>query len=297
VGTVRNVALATGIDPTLPAHLATKNYVDTQTGLLIPLSQRAAANGVATLDSGTKLPIAQVPTGTTGTTVALGNHTHLLDALSNVSMSAPAALDTLSYNGATWSNSSRLYNAELLLPCTSNDLQLYGDWGSPTRRDRATATATVSNGIYLFSQFLATHTFTATKIRFFVGTAGVAGGSPSVALSIYGTSGGVPIPLLATAPVTSATFTATGIKELTLSASVAVVPGERLVALWYIAPSSYTTSPALAANPAAPVALTAPAPSNTWQGSKTASTAPGSTLNPTDGTWTAGASLVWWALL
>lgn len=39
-------------------------------------SERAAANGYASLDVGTKVPIAQVPTGTTGTTVALGNHTH-----------------------------------------------------------------------------------------------------------------------------------------------------------------------------------------------------------------------------
>lgn len=39
-------------------------------------AQKATANGLATLDSGTKIPIAQVPTGTTSTTVALGNHTH-----------------------------------------------------------------------------------------------------------------------------------------------------------------------------------------------------------------------------
>lgn len=37
---------------------------------------RAAASGVASLDGSTKIPIAQVPTGTSGTTVALGNHTH-----------------------------------------------------------------------------------------------------------------------------------------------------------------------------------------------------------------------------
>lgn len=39
-------------------------------------SEKAAANGYASLDAGTKVPIAQIPTGTTGTTTALGNHAH-----------------------------------------------------------------------------------------------------------------------------------------------------------------------------------------------------------------------------
>lgn len=39
-------------------------------------SEKAAASGYASLDGSTKIPIAQVPTGTTSTTVSLGNHTH-----------------------------------------------------------------------------------------------------------------------------------------------------------------------------------------------------------------------------
>jgi hypothetical protein len=39
-------------------------------------SEKGAASGYASLDSGTKVPITQVPTGTSGTTVALGNHAH-----------------------------------------------------------------------------------------------------------------------------------------------------------------------------------------------------------------------------
>jgi hypothetical protein len=39
-------------------------------------SEKASASGYASLDSSTKVPIAQVPTGTSGSTVALGNHTH-----------------------------------------------------------------------------------------------------------------------------------------------------------------------------------------------------------------------------
>lgn len=39
-------------------------------------SEKGAANGYASLDSGILVPIAQIPTGTTGSTVALGNHSH-----------------------------------------------------------------------------------------------------------------------------------------------------------------------------------------------------------------------------
>lgn len=39
-------------------------------------SEKGAASGYASLDAATKIPIAQVPTGTTSTTVSLGNHTH-----------------------------------------------------------------------------------------------------------------------------------------------------------------------------------------------------------------------------
>jgi hypothetical protein len=56
-------------NPTVPA-LATK--LDTST--------RAAANGVASLDAGTKVPIAQVPTGQTSTTVPFGNDARFTDA-------------------------------------------------------------------------------------------------------------------------------------------------------------------------------------------------------------------------
>ena len=43
------------------------------TGSFIPTSQKAAASGVASLDATTKVPIAQLPTGTASTNVAIGN--------------------------------------------------------------------------------------------------------------------------------------------------------------------------------------------------------------------------------
>ena len=42
------------------------------------LLQPGVANGLATLDENIKVPIEQVPTGTTSTTVALGDHDHVL---------------------------------------------------------------------------------------------------------------------------------------------------------------------------------------------------------------------------
>lgn len=60
----------------LTAHVAAS---DPHTGYQKE-SEKGAANGYASLDAGTKLPIAQVPTGSTGSTVCLGNDSRLSDA-------------------------------------------------------------------------------------------------------------------------------------------------------------------------------------------------------------------------
>ncbi len=54
---------------------------DLQSDLAAKISTTAkgAANGVAELDGGTKVPIAQLPTGSTSSTVSLGNHTHAVN--------------------------------------------------------------------------------------------------------------------------------------------------------------------------------------------------------------------------
>lgn len=49
-----------------------------QTGTLLT-SQRGAASGVASLDGSTKIPIAEIPTGTTGSTVPFGNDARFTD--------------------------------------------------------------------------------------------------------------------------------------------------------------------------------------------------------------------------
>lgn len=71
LGSVDNTA-----DTAKPVSAATQTALN----LKIDTSTRAAASGVATLDSGTKIPIAQVPTGTTSSTVAIGNDSRLSDS-------------------------------------------------------------------------------------------------------------------------------------------------------------------------------------------------------------------------
>jgi microcystin-dependent protein len=59
-------------DADLSAHVAA---ADPHTGYQRE-SEKAAASGYASLDASVKVPIAQIPTGSTGSTVALGNHNH-----------------------------------------------------------------------------------------------------------------------------------------------------------------------------------------------------------------------------
>jgi len=66
---------------------------------------RGAANGVASLDSSTLVPIAQLPTGTGSSQVALGSHTHAITSLSDYDNT------TSPTNGQviTWSTSAAKY--------------------------------------------------------------------------------------------------------------------------------------------------------------------------------------------
>jgi len=79
-----------GAHPDLATHdalgLATDAELATHAGAADPHtgyqkeSEKAAASGYASLDGSTKVPIAQIPTGTTSTTVALGDAAAALDA-------------------------------------------------------------------------------------------------------------------------------------------------------------------------------------------------------------------------
>ena len=52
---------------------------------------------------------ARLPTGTAASTVAIGNHTHTLDGLSDVAITSPTYRDTILYNGSSWVNSKDEY--------------------------------------------------------------------------------------------------------------------------------------------------------------------------------------------
>lgn len=59
--------------------------------LKMDTSQKAALNGVASLDATGKVPIAQVPTGTSGTTVPLGNDARFTDARTPTAHTHPSS--------------------------------------------------------------------------------------------------------------------------------------------------------------------------------------------------------------
>ncbi len=77
-GAKADSAVQTESDPTISAwakSVTKPMYTPAEVGA-IPESQKGAVSGVATLDATSKVPVAQIPTGTTSTTVALGNHNH-----------------------------------------------------------------------------------------------------------------------------------------------------------------------------------------------------------------------------
>lgn len=99
-------------------HIANKAYVDTAVGGNIPLTQKGAANGVATLDSGGKVPVAQLPNSVMeykGTYDASTNTPTLVNGTGNVGDTyrvnvAGAGVNSLNfvvgdyviYDGAVW---------------------------------------------------------------------------------------------------------------------------------------------------------------------------------------------------
>lgn len=70
------------------------------------VANKGQANGYASLDASTKIPIAQIPTGSSGTTVAIGNHTHTLASLTDTAVSGPTTGQVLRWSGSAWANAS-----------------------------------------------------------------------------------------------------------------------------------------------------------------------------------------------
>ncbi|HSW99666.1 MAG TPA: hypothetical protein VLH38_01375 [Patescibacteria group bacterium] len=68
---------------------------------------RGAANGVASLDSGTQVPVLQLPTGVGASQVALGNHNHAITNLSDYDNTTPPTNAQV----ITWSASAVKFKA------------------------------------------------------------------------------------------------------------------------------------------------------------------------------------------
>lgn len=75
--------------PTAHAASHSSGGSDDISGAYEPLSHKAAASGYASLDAGTKIPIAQIPTGSSSTTVTIGNDARLSDARTPTAHSHP----------------------------------------------------------------------------------------------------------------------------------------------------------------------------------------------------------------
>lgn len=121
MGTINSLSrIALPAAPVAAAEAATKGYVDTAAVLV---SSKGAANGVASLDAATKVPIAQVPTGTSATTVALGNHTHTLLPVTATSSARPTGVTGLLIH-ETDTDDTRVYGTD-------------GTWHFVTGRPRA----------------------------------------------------------------------------------------------------------------------------------------------------------------
>ncbi|QYW00800.1 minor tail protein [Gordonia phage Sahara] len=125
--------------PTDPAHPATKGYTDTA------LSGKAAAahtHGAADIASGT-LDVARLPVGTSGTTVAAGNDSRIVNAVPNTrTVTAGTGLSgggTLDVNRTL----SVLYGNTANTAAQGNDLRL-SDTRTPT--DNTVSTAKIQDG-------------------------------------------------------------------------------------------------------------------------------------------------------
>jgi hypothetical protein len=115
-------------------------------------ANKGVANGYASLDSGIKVPIAQIPTGSSSTTVSLGNHTHTLTfSLAAFSKSGTLAVaagtQRMPVDGTYTIVGTRLMvgtaptGANLIIDVNKNGTTIY-----TTQANRPTITASANSG-------------------------------------------------------------------------------------------------------------------------------------------------------
>jgi hypothetical protein len=275
-----NVGLGS-VDNTADTAKPVSTAQATAIALQIPLTQRAAASGVATLDGSTKIPIAQIPTGATSSTVAIGNDSRLSDARTPL-----AHVHTI----ADVTNLQTNLDDEAI---ASTDSAILGDFFESMPRYAATSQDSLSNGwSTIYGGLALRSTFTATKLRFHC--RGAVGSPGIVTMALWkGTNRAALTKVIADTVVTSS-FGAVGLKELVISA-LTVVKGE-FVYLGFIHTNA-GTDPAVStlAGPPTPDLLN-PTAAQTITGGRSGQTALPATTLDVSASFVASGRLAWFSL-
>jgi hypothetical protein len=240
----------------------------TAIALQIPLTQKAAASGVASLDGTTKVPLAQLPTGTTASTVALGAHTHAIADVTSLQI-------TLDDNTVG-----------------TSDLVNLGDYVSSIPRYAASSSDTLSN------QFLTIHgavamrsSFTATKLRLHVRT--IIGSPGIMTLALFKGTNRLALTKVVSDSVVTTSFGTTGLKEFSF-AGITVNRGDFVyLALLH---TNAGTDAAISTLPGPPsIDLINPTAAQTISGYKSGQTSIPTTLD-VSASFTANGRVGWFAL-
>lgn len=265
---------------------------DDLSGSFLTVAQRGAASGVASLDSGTKIPAAQLPT-LTRADVGLSNVDNTSDADKPVSTATATALS----GKAATAHTHAIADVTALQATldeggpVSPDSAVLGDFMSSIPRFAASSQDTLSNQALSLSGGVAMRSFTATKIRFHV--RGVVGSPGIVTFALFKGANRASLSKVGGDVTVTTQFGSLGPKELTVS-SFAVTRGE-----WVYAAFLHTnagTDPSVSVLASAPSSdLLNPSSTQVICGFKTGQASIPSSVDMTTG-WTIYSRLVWFAL-
>lgn len=248
--------------------------------LQIPLTQRAAASGVATLDGSTKIPIAQIPTGTSSTTVAIGNDARLSDARTPVAhVHAIADVTNL-----------QTQLDDQIIPST--DSAILGDFVSSIPRFAASSSDTLGNGfLSIYGSLSLRSSFIASKVRFHVKT--VLGSPGIVTYCVYKGSNRTNLTKVVPDTTITSSFGTLGLKELAIT-PITIARNE-----WVYLAFLHTnagTDPSLATPPVSSVDLLNPTAAQTLVGFKSGQALPLPTTLDVSASFSASSRIAWFAL-
>ena len=248
--------------------------------LKIDLTQKGAASGVATLDGSTKVPIAQLPTGTTSSTVTIGNDARLSDARTPVAHAHPISDVT----GLL----TRLDDDTV----GTTDLANLGDLACSIPRYAASSQDSLSNQfLTIVGAVSMRSSFVATKLRLHV--RGAVGSPGIVTLALFKGTNRLSMAKVVADSVVTGSFGTTGPKEFSFG-GVTVNRGDFVyLALLH---TNAGTDPIVSTLPGPPSAdLINPTAAQTLSGYKSGQTSIPATLD-VSAAFTANGRVPWFAL-